>query len=96
MQFAGQDFVCLDSGFDENELVDVVIRPEDIKFDKENGRIKGTVQSVVFKGVHYEMHIRAENFDWIVHSTAMEPEGSTVFLDLYPNDIHIMRKVAEE
>ncbi|WP_337398907.1 spermidine/putrescine ABC transporter ATP-binding protein [Congzhengia sp.] len=96
VQFAGQDFVCLDSGFDENELVDVVIRPEDIKFDKENGRIKGTVQSVVFKGVHYEMHIRAENFDWIVHSTAMEPEGSTVFLDLYPNDIHIMRKVAEE
>ena len=51
---------------------------------------------MVFKGVHYEMHIRAENFDWIVHSTAMEPEGSTVFLDLYPNDIHIMRKVAEE
>lgn len=96
VQFAGQDFVCLDSGFDKNELVDVVIRPEDIKFDKENGRIKGTVQSVVFKGVHYEMHIRAENFDWIVHSTAMEPEGSTVFLDLYPNDIHIMRKVAEE
>ena len=96
VQFAGQDFVCLDSGFDENELVDVVIRPEDIKFDKENGRIKGIVQSVVFKGVHYEMHIRAENFDWIVHSTAMEPEGSTVFLDLYPNDIHIMRKVAEE
>ena len=96
VQFAGQDFVCLDSGFDENELVDVVIRPEDIKFDKENGRIKGTVQSVVFKGVHSEMHIRAENFDWIVHSTAMEPEGSTVFLDLYPNDIHIMRKVAEE
>lgn len=96
VQFASQDFVCLDSGFDENELVDVVIRPEDIKFDKENGRIKGTVQSVVFKGVHYEMHIRAENFDWIVHSTAMEPEGSTVFLDLYPNDIHIMRKVAEE
>ena len=77
VQFAGQDFVCLDSGFDENELVDVVIRPEDIKFDKENGRIKGIVQSVVFKGVHYEMHIRAENFDWIVHSTAMEPEGST-------------------
>ena len=95
VHFAGQDFVCLDSGFDENELVDVVIRPEDIKFDKEKGRIPGVVQSVVFKGVHYEMHIHAQDFDWTVHSTAMEPEGSTVYLDLYPNDIHIMRKVRE-
>lgn len=94
VHFAGQDFICLDSGFDENELVDVVIRPEDIKFDKEKGKILGTVQSVVFKGVHYEMHIRSENFTWIVHSTTMEPVGSQVYLDLYPNDIHIMRKVA--
>ncbi len=94
--FAGQDFECLDSGFDENELVDVVIRPEDIKFSTTNGKIPGTVQSVVFKGVHYEMHISAADFDWIVHSTTMEPEGTKVYLDLYPNDIHIMRKVVAE
>ena len=92
VNFAGVDFVCLDSGFDKDELVDVVIRPEDIKFDKENGKIKGVVQSVVFKGVHYEMHIATNDFDWIVHSTTMEPVGTTVYLDLYPNDIHIMRK----
>ena len=59
---------------------------------KENGKIKGVVQSVVFKGVHYEMHITSDDFDWIVHSTTMEPVGTTVYLDLYPNDIHIMRK----
>lgn len=93
VHFAGQDFVCLDGGFAENELVDVVIRPEDIKFDKEKGKIKGIVQSVVFKGVHYEMHVQAENFNWVIHSTTMEPAGSTIYLDLYPNDIHIMRKV---
>lgn len=96
VNFSGQDFVCLDSGFDKNELVDVVIRPEDIKFNKEKGKIEGIVQSVVFKGVHYEMHICSGNIDWTVHSTTMEPVGTTVYLDLYPNDIHIMKKVTEE
>ncbi len=92
VDFAGSSFECLDKGFEENELVDVVIRPEDIKFDKEKGKISGIVNSVVFKGVHYEMHINAANYDWIVHSTTMEPVGSTVYLDFYPNDIHIMKK----
>ncbi len=92
VDFAGTSFECLDKGFEENELVDVVIRPEDIKFDKEKGKISGIVNSVVFKGVHYEMHINAANYDWIVHSTTMEPAGSTVYLDFYPNDIHIMKK----
>lgn len=96
VSFAGQEFACLDAGFNENELVDVVIRPEDIKFDKQHGRIPGIVKSVVFKGVHYEMHIESENFTWIVHSTAMEPVGTPVLLDLYPNDIHIMKKVVAE
>ena len=92
VDFAGTSFECLDKGFDTNEIVDVVIRPEDIKFDKEKGKISGIVNSVVFKGVHYEMIINAANYDWIVHSTTMEPVGTTVYLDLYPNDIHIMKK----
>jgi len=93
VDFAGSSFECLDKGFDKNEIVDVVIRPEDIKFDKEKGKISGIVNSVVFKGVHYEMIINAANYDWIVHSTTMEPVGTTVYLELYPNDIHIMKKV---
>ncbi|MBQ3119051.1 MAG: ABC transporter ATP-binding protein [Clostridia bacterium] len=93
VEFAGTTFECLDKGFDDYEFVDVVIRPEDIKFDKEKGKIEGVVNSVVFKGVHYEMRISAADFDWIVHSTTMEPVGSRVYLDFYPNDIHIMKKV---
>lgn len=92
VDFAGSSFECLDKGFDKNEIVDVLIRPEYIKFDKEKGKISGIVNSVVFKGVHYEMIINAANYDWIVHSTTMEPVGTTVYLDLYPNDIHIMKK----
>ncbi len=93
VEFAGTTFECLDKGFDDYEFVDVVIRPEDIKFDKEKGKIEGVVNSVVFKGVHYEMRISAADYDWIVHSTTMEPVGSKVYLDFYPNDIHIMKKV---
>ena len=93
VEFAGTTFECLDKGFDEFEFVDVVIRPEDIKFDNEKGKIEGVVNSVVFKGVHYEMRISAADYDWIVHSTTMEPVGSKVYLDFYPNDIHIMKKV---
>ena len=52
VDFAGSSFECLDKGFDTNEIVDVVIRPEDIKFDKEKGKISGIVKSVVFIGVH--------------------------------------------
>ncbi len=93
VEFAGTTFECLDKGFDDYEFVDVVIRPEDIKFDNEKGKIEGVVNSVVFKGVHYEMRISAADYDWIVHSTTMEPVGSKVYLDFYPNDIHIMKKV---
>ena len=93
VEFAGNSFECLDAGFGDYEFVDVVIRPEDIKFDKEKGKIPGTVTSVIFKGVHYEMIINAADFDWTVQSTTMEPVGAKVYLDFYPNDIHIMKKV---
>ena len=54
VNFAGKDFNCVDFGFEENENVDVVIRPEDIKISEpEKGQIVGTVESVIFKGVHY-------------------------------------------
>ncbi len=93
VEFAGNSFECLDSGFGDYEFVDVVIRPEDIKFDKEKGKIPGTVTSVIFKGVHYEMIINAADYDWTVQATTMEPVGTKVYLDFYPNDIHIMKKV---
>ena len=53
--FEDKRFVCVDSGFGENEKVDVVIRPEDLDIvPKEKGLLKGVVKSVLFKGVHYE------------------------------------------
>lgn len=71
----------------------MVIRPEDIKMvDADNGMLKGTVTSQIFKGVHYEMIVSTEEFDFILHNTKCAEVGSIIGLDIYPEDIHIMRK----
>ena len=91
----GQKFPCVDEGFDENEEVDVVVRPEDIMVvGQDVGMLTGTVESVLFKGVHYEMMIAAGGYRWKVHSTVMQPVGSEVGLSIVPFNIHIMHREA--
>ena len=93
VEFAGEKFRCIDSGFARNEAVDVVIRPEDIKLtSKENGRISGMVTSVTFKGVHYEIIVDVNNFKWMIQSTQVQTPGEEIGLILEPDDIHIMKK----
>lgn len=94
VEIMGYKFKCVDKGFAINENVDVVIRPEDIEISKQNNnKIEGYVESVIFKGVHYEMIIDATGFKFKVHSTKMEPVGTKVYLDVEPENIHIMKKV---
>ena len=91
VEFCNARFNCVDYGFGENAPVDVVVRPEDILIVGEDvGQITGTVKSVLFKGVHYEMIIDAGHSTWKVHSTTMQPEGSRVGLSVVPFNIHIM------
>ncbi len=95
VRFCDTEFQCVDEGFGANEPVDVVVRPEDVMLVGEDvGMLTGTVQSVIFKGVHYEMMIRgdADGFLWKVHSTTMQPAGTRVGMTIVPYNIHIMRK----
>lgn len=95
-EFCGRVFETLDKDFDKNEQVDVVIRPEDIQMVSPSDNVlKGTVLSVIFKGVHYEIEVKLEDSDykWIIHNTKSAPIGSTIGLMLNPEDIHVMRKV---
>ena len=96
-EFAGRRFDCEDFNFAENEPVDVVIRPEDIKISApEDGQITGTVESVIFKGVHYEIVVADKlGYRWKIHSTLYEEPGREVGLSVIPYDIHIMHKIAE-
>ena len=92
VEFAGSRFPCVDFGFGENAPVDVVIRPEDIMLVGEDvGQIVGTIKSVLFKGVHYEMMIDTGAYTFKVHSTSMQPQGSRVGLNIVPFNIHIMK-----
>ena len=93
VRFENHDFVCLDSGFGANEPVDVVIRPEDVDIvPLDNGMISGTITSVTFKGVHFEIIIDVNGFMWMIQTTDYHAEGETVGLYIEPDAIHIMRK----
>ncbi|WKC76340.1 ABC transporter ATP-binding protein [Borreliella valaisiana] len=89
----GHEFECLDKGFEAEEAVDLVIRPEDIKIlPKGKGHLSGTITSAIFQGVHYEMTIEIQKTNWIVQSTRLTKVGEEVDILLEPNDIHVMRK----
>lgn len=93
----GHDFECVDTGFGENNPVDVVIRPEDIRLiSPDDAKLCGKVTSVIFKGVHYEMTIVSDDFTWLVHSTKAAEVNSVVGMEFDPYDIQIMNKMEED
>lgn len=93
VEFASKRFVCVDKGFKKMEQVDVVIRPEDIAIGKPNeNTIDGTVETVTFKGVHYEIIVDSFGNKWKIHSTKSVEPGSFIGMSLTPEDIHIMHK----
>jgi len=93
VSFAGKNFKCIDKNFEDNEAVDVVIRPEDVEITtSEAGALCGVVRNVTFKGVHYEMLVDAHDFLWKIHSTVQSPVGTEVGLNISPDLIHVMKK----
>lgn len=94
VEFDGQVFECVDYGFDENEAVDIVFRPEDLDVVSYNeGKLNGVVESVLFKGVHYEFIVKTEAREYIIHSTDFTEVGQQVGIDFAPEDIHVMSKL---
>ena len=91
--FAHHLFDCVDGGFGENEPVDVVVRPEDVDVvDVDRGMLRGTVSSVTFKGVHYEIIVDIHGFKWMIQSTDFVEVGADIGLYIEPDAIHIMKK----
>lgn len=97
VEILGAKFACVDTGFGTNKPVDVVIRPEDVELvEPENGTIKGVVTHLIFKGVHYEMEVMANGYEWLVHSTSLSPVGKEVGIKVDPFNIQIMNKPESE
>ena len=94
VEFAGVQFECVDEGFGQNKAVDVVVRPEDwyIFNDSDASQISGVVTSSIFKGVHYEMMVEANGYEFVVQDYHHYEVGQKVGLLVKPFDIHIMTK----
>ena len=89
----GKKFPCLDGGFQPNEPVDVVIRPEDIDIvPVEQGQLTGTVTEVTFKGMQYDIIVDFYGFKWLIQTTDLSPVGSRIGIKIDPDGIHVMKK----
>lgn len=93
VEILGVKMDCVDEGFGNNTPVDVVIRPEDVELTApEDGYMEGHVTSLIFKGVHYELEVQANGYDWMVHTTKYHEVGSHVGIKVIPFNIQIMHK----
>lgn len=94
VEFSNRVFECVDKGFRKNEKVNIVVRPEDIEIvNPSEGILKGVVTAVTFKGVHYEMIVNEDGFEWMIHSTNMKDVGVEIGMNISPESIHVMKKV---
>jgi spermidine/putrescine transport system ATP-binding protein len=95
--FGGREYECVDKGFDKEEPVEVVVRPEDVDIvEPGEAHFEGTVKSILFMGVHYEIRVESDNFLWTIHSTDPAMTGDRVGIRILPDAIHIMKKAGDD
>lgn len=90
VNFCGAEFECLDD-LPTGAKVDVIVRPEDvIMTEPEKGTITGVVQSVIFKGMHYEITIESGKNEIVAQSVNVAKVGQRVGITVEPDNIHLM------
>lgn len=93
VKFCGKTFDCVDD-FDVNEMVDVVVRPEDIQMvPPGEGALRGEVISVVFKGIHYEITVQVGKYEVVVQSTDFRKVGELIGMNIPAKEIHLMKRL---
>jgi spermidine/putrescine transport system ATP-binding protein len=93
VSFEGYTFTCVDKGFEKDQDVFVVLRPEDIEITPpKDDHITGSITNIVFLGVHYEITVAVGDHDYLVHSTQKQQLNETVSLSFTPSDIHVMEQ----
>ena len=93
VEFVGKVFDCEDAGIPAGEMVEIVIRPEDIDVTTpEKGKLIATVDTMLFRGVFNEVIAYDEDGnEWMIHTTKKVTAGSKVGLFFEPDAIHVMR-----
>ena len=93
--FGGVKFKCLDAGFEKNEFVEAVVRPEDIKIVEVGAKaaLNGTITGVTFKGVHFEILVDVGGFIWMIQTIQEGLKvGDKIGMHIEPDAIHIMKR----
>lgn len=92
VRFLGADFEVVGYEFDDEEVVDVVIRPEDWDVvPVEKAKVIGKVTSSIFKGVHFELCIDIEGVEYVVHTYEDVKTGELIGLSVDPYEICLMK-----
>ncbi len=94
VRISGVVFDCLDKGFEPNEKVEAVIRPEDIKIHELGAKdtLPGKVTDVVFKGTFFETFVDVGGFIWLVQTTEYHKVGETIGMYIDADSIHVMKR----
>ena len=93
-RFAGGEWDCVDD-IPEGTHITAVVRPEDVLVTSpEHGTISGTVTSVIFKGIHYEIAVESGKSEMVIQSVHSAKVGEKVGMRVNSNNIHIM--IAED
>ena len=93
-RFCGGEFVCVDD-VETGTQITAVVRPEDVIItEPDKGTICGTVTSVVFKGMHYEITVESGRNEMVIQSIHRAAVGDEVGMCIEPDGIHIM--IAED
>ncbi len=93
VEIFGRRFACLDSGFEKDAPVDVVIRPEDVDIvDVRSGMLTGVVTSITFKGMQYDVIVDFKGFKWLIQTTDSPQVGQRIGIKIDPDGIHVMKK----
>lgn len=92
VRFLDADFPVVGYEFEDNEPVDVVIRPEDWDVvPLEKAKVIGLVTSSIFKGVHYELCVDIAGTEYVVHTYEDVKPQEQVGLSVDPYEICLMK-----
>ena len=89
-RFCGGEFECVDD-YEEGTHITAVVRPEDVEITApENGTIIGIVDSVIFKGIHYEITVLSGKNEMVIQTVHSARIGERVGMRVSAENIHIM------
>nr|WP_277869729.1 ABC transporter ATP-binding protein [[Mycoplasma] phocae] len=94
VKFMNKTYETIHDEFQENEDVDVLIRPEDITItrSKNNAKLSGTIVKSTYGGSYYTYEIKVKDKVIVVETSTKHEVDKDVYLNWSVDAIHLMKK----